>query len=184
MHGGAPGSGAPIGNKNALKNGYYTSQAIEARRELAKSRREAAEYDNSWIDAVVQKARRDRKKAEQACLRQTADVIGFDSSWIAEERARRDREKAEQACLRQTADVIGFDSSWIAEERARRDREKAEQARLRQTADVIGYDNSWIDAVVQEFARARKEAEQARFRQAAQSEGLVQQRDDLDTNTS
>ena len=32
MHGGAPGSGAPRGNKNALKQGAYTREAIERRR--------------------------------------------------------------------------------------------------------------------------------------------------------
>jgi len=32
MHGGAPGSGAPRGNKNALKQGAYTREAIEKRR--------------------------------------------------------------------------------------------------------------------------------------------------------
>lgn len=31
MHGGAAGSGAPKGNKNALKNGLYTAEAIEMR---------------------------------------------------------------------------------------------------------------------------------------------------------
>ena len=34
MHGGAPGSGAPRGNKNALKHGRYTREAIEERRSL------------------------------------------------------------------------------------------------------------------------------------------------------
>jgi hypothetical protein len=34
MHGGAPGSGAPRGNKNALKHGHYTREAMEARRQL------------------------------------------------------------------------------------------------------------------------------------------------------
>ena len=34
MHGGAPGSGAPEGNQNALKHGLYTKQAIEERRQL------------------------------------------------------------------------------------------------------------------------------------------------------
>jgi uncharacterized protein YjcR len=29
MHGGAPGSGAPIENKNALKHGLYTKAEIE-----------------------------------------------------------------------------------------------------------------------------------------------------------
>ncbi|WP_063958311.1 HGGxSTG domain-containing protein [Bradyrhizobium manausense] len=32
MHGGAWGSGAPDGNSNALKHGYFTSEAIEERR--------------------------------------------------------------------------------------------------------------------------------------------------------
>ncbi|MCX7313612.1 MAG: hypothetical protein NTV56_18265 [Alphaproteobacteria bacterium] len=34
MHGGAPGSGAPQGNKNALKHGLYTREAIADRRSL------------------------------------------------------------------------------------------------------------------------------------------------------
>ena len=34
MHGGAKGSGAPKGNKNALKHGLYTKEAIAKRREL------------------------------------------------------------------------------------------------------------------------------------------------------
>jgi glucans biosynthesis protein len=34
MHGGAPGSGAPRGNKNALKNGSHTREAIAERRQL------------------------------------------------------------------------------------------------------------------------------------------------------
>ena len=34
MHGGAPGSGAPQGNRNALKHGLYTREAIEARRAI------------------------------------------------------------------------------------------------------------------------------------------------------
>jgi len=31
MHGGAPGSGAPKRNQNALKNGLFTQRAIEER---------------------------------------------------------------------------------------------------------------------------------------------------------
>jgi uncharacterized protein YjcR len=34
MHGGAPGSGAPRGNKNAMKHGRYTREAIEERRKM------------------------------------------------------------------------------------------------------------------------------------------------------
>ncbi len=32
MHGGAPGSGAPRGNQNALKHGMYMRKALEERR--------------------------------------------------------------------------------------------------------------------------------------------------------
>jgi len=34
MHGGAEGSGAPKGNQNALKTGFYTKEAIEERKVL------------------------------------------------------------------------------------------------------------------------------------------------------
>ena len=34
MHGGADGSGAPKGNRNALKHGRYTAPAIAARRQI------------------------------------------------------------------------------------------------------------------------------------------------------
>jgi len=34
MHGGAPGSGAPRDNQNALKHGLYTRETIEERRQL------------------------------------------------------------------------------------------------------------------------------------------------------
>jgi hypothetical protein len=33
IHGGAPGSGAPQGNQNALKHGLYTKEAIVERKE-------------------------------------------------------------------------------------------------------------------------------------------------------
>jgi glucans biosynthesis protein len=35
MHGGAPKSGAPRGNKNTLKHGLYTREAIEERSDYA-----------------------------------------------------------------------------------------------------------------------------------------------------
>jgi hypothetical protein len=35
MHGGAEGSGAPLGNKNALRHGHYAAEAIADRRALA-----------------------------------------------------------------------------------------------------------------------------------------------------
>jgi hypothetical protein len=34
MHGGAPGSGAPAGNKNALKTGLHTAEIINLRRRV------------------------------------------------------------------------------------------------------------------------------------------------------
>ena len=34
MHGGAEGSGAPIGNRNALKSGFYTKEAMGKRKQL------------------------------------------------------------------------------------------------------------------------------------------------------
>jgi hypothetical protein len=34
MHGGAPGSGAPRANQNALKHGLYTREAIAERRRI------------------------------------------------------------------------------------------------------------------------------------------------------
>ena len=45
MHGGAPGSGAPIGNQNALKSGLFTREAIAERlklRDLIRSARQLA----------------------------------------------------------------------------------------------------------------------------------------------
>lgn len=50
MHGGASGSGAQIGNKNALRHGHYTAEAIARRRELAElirmARASIAELDD------------------------------------------------------------------------------------------------------------------------------------------
>jgi hypothetical protein len=41
MHGGAPGSGAPRGNKNAVKHGLYTHEAIAQRRKLTELMRQS-----------------------------------------------------------------------------------------------------------------------------------------------
>ena len=35
MHGGAAGSGAPIGNTNALRRGHYTAEAVACRRQVS-----------------------------------------------------------------------------------------------------------------------------------------------------
>jgi uncharacterized protein YjcR len=43
MHGGAAGSGAPAGNRNALKHGRYTRELIEFRRAVRELLRESAE---------------------------------------------------------------------------------------------------------------------------------------------
>lgn len=41
MHGGAKGSGAPMGNQNALKHGTYTKEALKRRALLRDQIREA-----------------------------------------------------------------------------------------------------------------------------------------------
>jgi hypothetical protein len=43
MHGGAAGSGAPLGNRNARKHGLYTREAIAERQMLREFLREAEE---------------------------------------------------------------------------------------------------------------------------------------------
>ena len=43
MHGGAPGSGAPRGNKNAFKHGIFTREAIAERRQLGELIRQSRE---------------------------------------------------------------------------------------------------------------------------------------------
>jgi hypothetical protein len=43
MHDGAPGSGAPLGNRNALKSGLYTAKAIAARRAIRALLRDSRE---------------------------------------------------------------------------------------------------------------------------------------------
>lgn len=40
MHGGAAGTGAPLGNKNALKHGRYTAAEIARRRQIRQLIRE------------------------------------------------------------------------------------------------------------------------------------------------
>jgi hypothetical protein len=43
MHGGAAGSGAPVGNQNALKSGRYTRQVIAERKAFRELLREVKE---------------------------------------------------------------------------------------------------------------------------------------------
>ena len=44
MHGGAEGSGAPKGNKNALKHGRYTKEAIQRRKLLSEQVQSAQKF--------------------------------------------------------------------------------------------------------------------------------------------
>jgi hypothetical protein len=48
MHGGAHGSGAPRGNKNALKSGRYTAKALRQRRQL----RELMQQSRSLLSKI------------------------------------------------------------------------------------------------------------------------------------
>lgn len=50
MHGGAKGSGAPRGNRNAMKHGTYTRDAIERRAALREQIREALKLLKSLRD--------------------------------------------------------------------------------------------------------------------------------------
>ena len=43
MHGGATGSGAPAGNRNALKHGCYSREVLEFRHAMRELLRENAE---------------------------------------------------------------------------------------------------------------------------------------------
>ena len=47
MHGGAPESGAPTGNQNAVKHGLYTKAAIEERKQMRALMRDARELMRS-----------------------------------------------------------------------------------------------------------------------------------------
>jgi len=49
MHGGTPGSGAPLGNKNALTHGRYTQVAIAERRRLKQFMREARRFLDKMV---------------------------------------------------------------------------------------------------------------------------------------
>ena len=54
MHGGAEGSGAPIGNKNAYKHGRYSRHSIAQRREVRGLIRFLSNhpFDEDWSDEV------------------------------------------------------------------------------------------------------------------------------------
>lgn len=44
MHGGANGSGAPMGNRNAWKHGYYTADAVSQRRQAKQLLNESIDF--------------------------------------------------------------------------------------------------------------------------------------------
>jgi len=48
MHGGAKGSGAPRGNRNAVKHGYYSTAAREERQAMREFMRLAGEALEGW----------------------------------------------------------------------------------------------------------------------------------------
>jgi len=52
MHGGAPGSGAPLGNSNAFKHGLYTEEAKAERREIRRLIDESEALLKSLTEAV------------------------------------------------------------------------------------------------------------------------------------
>ena len=57
MHGGARGSGAPAGNRNALKEGLFTRFAIEERRQANALWREARSLLETLNDSPPQRRR-------------------------------------------------------------------------------------------------------------------------------
>ena len=57
MHGGARGSGAPAGNRNALKEGLFTRFAIEERRQANALLREAYSLRKTLNDSNPQRRR-------------------------------------------------------------------------------------------------------------------------------
>ncbi len=52
MHGGAPGSGAPLGNSNALRHGFYTEEAKAERREVRRLIEDSEALLKSLTEAV------------------------------------------------------------------------------------------------------------------------------------
>ena len=78
MHGGAPGSGAPCGNKNALKSGLCTREALEERRRLRDFLRQARSLIKIFRDtAAVVGANTDqaRERVEHNRSRQIGFVL-------------------------------------------------------------------------------------------------------------
>jgi uncharacterized protein YjcR len=64
MHGGAAGSGAPAGNKNALRHGRYTAEAMAGRRHLSDLIRRSRAVIAEIAGSSVQQIARARQEAE------------------------------------------------------------------------------------------------------------------------
>ena len=62
MHGGAAGSGAPIGNQNALKHGRYTADRMAIRRHLFRALRQIDRGGDPSLSLVLTEKQRRRKK--------------------------------------------------------------------------------------------------------------------------
>jgi glucans biosynthesis protein len=60
MHGGALGSGAPRGNKNALKLGFYTHEAIMERKRV----RNLIRQSDKLIMQVTESAKQDSEDSK------------------------------------------------------------------------------------------------------------------------
>ena len=61
MHGGAPGSGAPKGNRNAFKTGCHTASANEMRRRVTELQRTTREL-LAQFDGLDEEPRRDSSR--------------------------------------------------------------------------------------------------------------------------
>jgi hypothetical protein len=71
LHGGAPGSGAPKGNRNALKTGAYTA----ATRARIKAMRDYVRAARSLMDAVDAGAKSGALLRRHAAIEQIADHL-------------------------------------------------------------------------------------------------------------
>ena len=54
MHGGAKGSGAPKGNRNALKHGFYTRASEEERAKVRKDMKALQETLDQILDSTME----------------------------------------------------------------------------------------------------------------------------------
>jgi glucans biosynthesis protein len=67
-HGGAPGNGAPAGNRNALKDGLYTREAIADQREVTEIIREGRRLIRELEGKAVTTSHRLRSELQRVRL--------------------------------------------------------------------------------------------------------------------